>query len=73
MQEFEVTNEDCEKLIEKFESAENNRKDKVLSVNGFRRLLLSDWGHILKREHLEVFQNMQLPLSHYFICASHNT
>uniref|UniRef100_A0A915E8Q7 Phosphoinositide phospholipase C n=1 Tax=Ditylenchus dipsaci TaxID=166011 RepID=A0A915E8Q7_9BILA len=48
----------------------NNKK---LTVNGFRRLLQSRWGNILKEDHESVFQDMNQPLPNYFINSSHNT
>ena len=46
---------------------------KVLSINGFRRLLQSRWGHILREGHESIFMDMDQPLQCYFINSSHNT
>lgn len=46
----------------------------ILSItSGFRQLLQSQWGSIIKPNHETVFQDMKRPLSHYFINSSHNT
>lgn len=61
------------------DTAHNKRKSSssstalALSVNGFRRLLQSRWGNLLREHHESVFQDMDRPLASYFIFASHNT
>ncbi|CAK5092333.1 unnamed protein product [Meloidogyne enterolobii] len=46
---------------------------KILTINGFRRLLQSCWGNILREGHETVFMDMDQPLHCYFINSSHNT
>uniref|UniRef100_A0A915LXA0 Phosphoinositide phospholipase C n=1 Tax=Meloidogyne javanica TaxID=6303 RepID=A0A915LXA0_MELJA len=46
---------------------------KILTINGFRRLLQSRWGNILREGHETVFMDMDQPLHCYFINSSHNT
>jgi len=63
-----------ESIIDMCESTnEGNREKKILSSNGFRRLLQSRWGNILKEDHEGIFQDMSKPLPNYFIKSSHNT
>lgn len=43
------------------------------SILGFRRLLQSRWGNILKQNHENIFMDMTKPLYDYYINSSHNT
>ena len=45
----------------------------LMSKDGFTAYLLSSENSMIKKEHLDIFQNMDQPLSHYFISSSHNT
>ena len=45
----------------------------LMSKDGFTRYLLSSENCMIKKEHLDVYQDMDQPLSHYFISSSHNT
>uniref|UniRef100_A0AAF5RV35 Phosphoinositide phospholipase C n=2 Tax=Wuchereria bancrofti TaxID=6293 RepID=A0AAF5RV35_WUCBA len=49
------------------------KRTNLLGPFGFRTLLRSRWGNIMKCEHKNIFQNMDEPLTHYFINSSHNT
>ncbi|KAI1724955.1 phosphatidylinositol-specific phospholipase c, X domain-containing protein [Ditylenchus destructor] len=61
-----------EAIVELCETRDTTQ-NKVLTANGFRRLLQSRWGNILREDHESVFMDMNQPLPHYFINASHNT
>ncbi|KAK6056391.1 Phosphatidylinositol-specific phospholipase C, X domain protein [Cooperia oncophora] len=44
-----------------------------MGIIGFRRLMQSRWGNILKEGHEAIWQDMDQPLPHYFCNSSHNT
>ena len=44
-----------------------------MSADGLSRYLMSDENLCIKSEIFEVYQDMNQPLSHYFINSSHNT
>jgi hypothetical protein len=67
----EIDEEKANKLIQSYEISDE--KNPLLSINGFRRLLQSRWGFIMKMDHEKTFQSMDEPLCSYFINASHNT
>ncbi|KAI1715497.1 phosphatidylinositol-specific phospholipase c, X domain-containing protein [Ditylenchus destructor] len=67
-----LDNKKIEAIVELCETRDTTQ-NKVLTANGFRRLLQSRWGNILREDHESVFMDMNQPLPHYFINASHNT
>ncbi|CEF61442.1 C2 domain and Phospholipase C,phosphatidylinositol-specific, X domain and Phosphoinositide phospholipase C family and Phospholipase C, phosphatidylinositol-specific, Y domain and EF-hand domain and EF-hand domain pair and Pleckstrin homology-like domain and Phospholipase C,phosphoinositol-specific, EF-hand-like domain and PLC-like phosphodiesterase, TIM beta/alpha-barrel domain-containing protein [Strongyloides ratti] len=72
----DVDEKKAEMIIDSFEIGNTQaspESEKLLYQPGFRRLLQSRWGNIMKPEHDIVFQDMTKPLSHYFINSSHNT
>lgn len=68
-QKEEKTLEECDQLIEKYGTLSSGSK--VMTSKGFQRLLKD--ANIFDERHLEVCQDMNQPLSHYFIASSHNT
>jgi len=44
-----------------------------MSVDGFCRYLMSDDNAPMLLDRLDIFQDMDQPLSHYYINSSHNT
>ena len=44
-----------------------------LSVQGFTRYLMSEHNNVINSDRLALHQEMNAPLSHYFINSSHNT
>ncbi|CAK8673536.1 unnamed protein product [Clavelina lepadiformis] len=60
-------------IIEKYEHCSKNQKNNRLSLQGFSDYLASDDNMLVYPEHISVHQDMDQPLSHYFISSSHNT
>ncbi|XP_046711831.1 1-phosphatidylinositol 4,5-bisphosphate phosphodiesterase beta-4 isoform X2 [Silurus meridionalis] len=60
-------------IIETYETDENLRIKGVMSCDGFCRYLMSDENAPVFLDRLEHYQEMDHPLSHYFISSSHNT
>ncbi|XP_052002111.1 1-phosphatidylinositol 4,5-bisphosphate phosphodiesterase beta-4 [Xyrauchen texanus] len=60
-------------IIERFEPDEKLKRKGVMSCDGFCRFLMSDENAPVFLDRLEVYQEMDQPLSHYFINSSHNT
>lgn len=67
----EVDEKKAESIIQLYETGDE--KKPTLGINGFRRLLQSRWGFIMKPKHETIFQDMDQPLCNYFINSSHNT
>jgi len=44
-----------------------------MSVDGFCRYLMSDDNAPMLLDRLDIYQDMDQPLSHYYINSSHNT
>lgn len=44
-----------------------------MSIDGFQMYLVSPESAVLDPQLLALHQDMSQPLSHYFICSSHNT
>ncbi|XP_077549577.1 inactive phospholipase C-like protein 1 isoform X2 [Haemaphysalis longicornis] len=73
-QEFEnITVDDCMSLIQRYEPSEEAKKNGQMLLDGFTLFLLSDECSLMDQAHKDVFQDMDLPLCHYFISSSHNT
>ncbi|XP_041849265.1 1-phosphatidylinositol 4,5-bisphosphate phosphodiesterase delta-1-like isoform X2 [Melanotaenia boesemani] len=72
-QREKATLADAQNIIEKYEPDEIAKEKKLLSKDGFLMYLHNPEAMILNPEHKEVFQDMDQPLSHYFISSSHNT
>ncbi|XP_040208727.1 1-phosphatidylinositol 4,5-bisphosphate phosphodiesterase delta-1 isoform X2 [Rana temporaria] len=68
-----VTLEQAASLIDKYEPSEEAKKQQCLTKDGFLMYLLSDDGNVFNPAHRKVYQDMNQPLSHYFISSSHNT
>uniref|UniRef100_A0A0N4Z7Y2 Phosphoinositide phospholipase C n=1 Tax=Parastrongyloides trichosuri TaxID=131310 RepID=A0A0N4Z7Y2_PARTI len=72
----DVDEKKAEMIIDNFEMKNPlsvTEEEKRLYHPGFRRLLQSRWGNIMKPEHDTIFQDMTKPLPNYFINSSHNT
>lgn len=60
-------------LIQTYETNEEFVKQEELSVDGFCRYLMSDENAPVFLDRLDIYQDMEQPLSHYLINSSHNT
>ncbi|KAM3853602.1 1-phosphatidylinositol 4,5-bisphosphate phosphodiesterase beta-4 isoform 1-T8 [Vipera latastei] len=60
-------------IIEIYEPDEDLKKKGVMSSDGFCRYLMSDENAPVFLDRLELYQEMEHPLAHYFISSSHNT
>lgn len=70
----EISVEDCRRLISRFEPSIEGQIFNLLGVDGLRFFLLHDEFCIADtRKSKVVHQNMNRPLTDYFIATSHNT
>uniref|UniRef100_A0A3B5KLN1 Phosphoinositide phospholipase C n=1 Tax=Xiphophorus couchianus TaxID=32473 RepID=A0A3B5KLN1_9TELE len=60
-------------LILTYELNEWAQRNQFMTPNGFTIYMLSKENCVFNPEHLRVYQDMNQPLSHYFISSSHNT
>uniref|UniRef100_A0A674ACZ9 1-phosphatidylinositol 4,5-bisphosphate phosphodiesterase n=1 Tax=Salmo trutta TaxID=8032 RepID=A0A674ACZ9_SALTR len=60
-------------IIEKYERDPDLKKKGRMSSDGFCRYLMSDENAPVFLDCLELYQDMEQPLAHYFIASSHNT
>ncbi|XP_037304519.2 1-phosphatidylinositol 4,5-bisphosphate phosphodiesterase beta-4-like isoform X2 [Pungitius pungitius] len=60
-------------IIEKYERDGELKKKACMSSDGFCRYLMSDENAPVFLDRLELYQDMEQPLAHYFISSSHNT
>ncbi|KAM9308185.1 1-phosphatidylinositol 4,5-bisphosphate phosphodiesterase delta-1 [Gastrophryne carolinensis] len=68
-----VTLEQAQALIDKYEPSEEAKKQQSMTKDGLLIYLLSDDGNVFNPAHNKVYQDMKQPLCHYFISSSHNT
>lgn len=71
----DVTDEDCRLVVDEFEPSAGRRKKSLLSAEGFSRFFLfSDLHDICDLNKMDsIYQDMNRPLSHYYVSTSHNT
>uniref|UniRef100_A0AAR2II48 Phosphoinositide phospholipase C n=1 Tax=Pygocentrus nattereri TaxID=42514 RepID=A0AAR2II48_PYGNA len=60
-------------IIEIYETDEKLKRKGLMSCDGFCRYLMSDENAPVFLDRLELYQDMDQPLAHYFISSSHNT
>uniref|UniRef100_A0AAY4C1N3 Phosphoinositide phospholipase C n=1 Tax=Denticeps clupeoides TaxID=299321 RepID=A0AAY4C1N3_9TELE len=60
-------------IIEKYEKDVDLKKKGLISSDGFCRYLMSDENAPVFLDRLELYQEMDQSLAHYFISSSHNT
>ncbi|XP_056109622.1 1-phosphatidylinositol 4,5-bisphosphate phosphodiesterase delta-3-A isoform X2 [Rhinichthys klamathensis goyatoka] len=63
----------AQSLILNYELNEWAQKNQFMTPNGFTMYMLSKENDVYNPEHSRVYQDMNHPLSHYFISSSHNT
>ncbi|XP_029428290.1 1-phosphatidylinositol 4,5-bisphosphate phosphodiesterase delta-3 [Rhinatrema bivittatum] len=68
-----ATLENACRIIQTYELSEKAKFHNLMMLDGFIMYLLSPEGNIFNHEHAQVYQDMNQPLSHYFISSSHNT
>lgn len=62
-----ATTEGCWELLRRYEPSAQGRERGLLGLDGFARYLQSPECQLLDPEHLGVCQDMNMPLSHYYI------
>ena len=72
-QKMSMREEECAQIIEAFEPTTGERTS--LSIEGFTHFMMfSDWHDLIDQSKLKlVYQDMEQPLSNYWIASSHNT
>ncbi|XP_038127133.1 1-phosphatidylinositol 4,5-bisphosphate phosphodiesterase beta-1 [Cyprinodon tularosa] len=60
-------------LMERYQHDQDNLKQGVISLQAFSSYLSSDENRVIPPEKLDQSEDMNFPLSHYFINSSHNT
>uniref|UniRef100_A0A8C4IT75 Phosphoinositide phospholipase C n=1 Tax=Dicentrarchus labrax TaxID=13489 RepID=A0A8C4IT75_DICLA len=68
-----VTTEGCWELLRRCEPSAQGRERGLLGLDGFARYLQSPECQLLDPEHLGVCQDMNMPLSHYYISTSYRS
>ena len=68
-----LSNEQCINVIQRFESCPNLKLSNVMGLDGFNAMFLSPGMNVFNPACGNVYQDMNQPLSHYFIDSSHNT
>ena len=64
----------AEQILDTFEqTVQDKQKEKLMGLMGMRRLMQSRWGNVFKPGNESIFQDMDQPLTHYFVNSSHNT
>ncbi len=61
------------RIISLYEPEQKYREKELLSIEGFHNYLMSDDNAPVFLDRLDVYQEMDQPLCHYFINSSHNT
>ncbi|XP_005089434.1 1-phosphatidylinositol 4,5-bisphosphate phosphodiesterase eta-1 [Aplysia californica] len=68
-----ATEDECRNIVDNFEPEGNCRKKDQLSEIGFRNYLIAERQQIFNPANRVVWQDMNRPLTHYFVASSHNT
>ncbi|KAM8855797.1 inactive phospholipase C-like protein 1 isoform 2-T2 [Spinachia spinachia] len=68
-----ATTEGCWELLRRCEPSAQGKEKGLLGLDGFARYLQSPECQLLDPEHLGVCQDMNMPLSHYYISTSYRS
>uniref|UniRef100_A0A671X474 Phosphoinositide phospholipase C n=1 Tax=Sparus aurata TaxID=8175 RepID=A0A671X474_SPAAU len=71
--ELAANEETAESLIDRYEIEETARENRSMTFEGFLRYMESKDCCVFDQAHASVYQDMDQPLSSYFISSSHNT
>ncbi|KAM9352195.1 1-phosphatidylinositol 4,5-bisphosphate phosphodiesterase zeta-1-like [Symphorus nematophorus] len=71
--ELTANEETAESLIDRYEIEETARESRSMTFEGFLRYMESKDCCVFNQAHTSVYQDMDQPLSSYFISSSHNT
>uniref|UniRef100_A0A3Q3WU86 Phosphoinositide phospholipase C n=1 Tax=Mola mola TaxID=94237 RepID=A0A3Q3WU86_MOLML len=71
--ELTANEETADGLIDKYEIEETARESRTLTFEGFLRYMESKDCCLFNQAHKSVYQDMDQPLTSYFISSSHNT
>lgn len=69
----EYNKKSVSKIIQTYELDTEYKDKNWLSLDGFCRYLMSDDNAPVFLDRLDIYQDMDQPLSHYYISSSHNT
>nr|BAB24333.1 unnamed protein product [Mus musculus] len=70
---MEIDHSDSVEIINKYEPIEEVKGERQMSIEGFARYMFSSECLLFKENCKTVYQDMNHPLSDYFISSSHNT
>ena len=73
VRDYQNVNWSEDRIHEVFTKYSQDKDLNLMDMNHFTAFLLSANNSIFKKEHSIVYQNMDLPLSSYYINTSHNT
>ncbi|XP_044048730.1 1-phosphatidylinositol 4,5-bisphosphate phosphodiesterase zeta-1-like isoform X2 [Siniperca chuatsi] len=71
--ELTANEETAESLIDRYEIEETARESRSMTFEGFLRYMESKDCCVFDQAHTSVYQDMDQPLTSYFISSSHNT
>uniref|UniRef100_A0A672ID13 Phosphoinositide phospholipase C n=1 Tax=Salarias fasciatus TaxID=181472 RepID=A0A672ID13_SALFA len=71
--ELTANEKTVESLIDRYEIADTAKKSRSMTFEGFLRYMESKDCSVFDPSHSSVYQDMDQPLSSYFISSSHNT
>ncbi|KAG9348687.1 hypothetical protein JZ751_029004 [Albula glossodonta] len=69
----QATAESCLEIVRRFEPSAMGQERGLLGLDGFTRYLQSSECQLFDPDHQHVCQDMNLPLSHYYISASYRS